>query len=79
MTRSPDGSLWVVTSFFNPAGYRRKLANFRRFRERLGTPLVAVELGFGGRFSLDRRDADILVRVQDGDVLWQKERRRLAR
>ena len=74
MTRSPDGSLWVVTSFFNPAGYCRKLANFRRFRERLGAPLVAVELGFDGRFSLEPRDADVLVRVQDGDVMWQKER-----
>lgn len=66
--------LWVVTSFFNPAGYRRKLANYRLFREHLGLPLVAVELGYGGRFALDPADADVVVRVRDGDVLWQKER-----
>jgi hypothetical protein len=74
MTSPRRAPLWVVTSLFNPAGYRRKVANYRLFRERLGLPLVAVELGYGGRFALGRTDADIVVRVRDGDVLWQKER-----
>jgi len=37
-------------------------------------PLVAAELSMNGSFQLDREDADILVRLRDGDVLWQKER-----
>jgi hypothetical protein len=66
--------LWAITSYFNPARYRRKLQNYRVFREHLAVPLVAVELGFDGIFDLDAGDADILVRVRGGDVLWQKER-----
>ena len=67
--------LWVITSFFNPAGYRRKLFNFRLFRERLNVPLLAVELGYHGHYVLEEGlDAEIVVRVQAGDVLWQKER-----
>jgi hypothetical protein len=72
--RRPPSRLWAVTCYFNPAGYRRKLANFKTFRERLAVPLVAVEQGFDGRFELGRDDADILVRATGGDILWQKER-----
>lgn len=68
------GQLWAVTSFFNPAGYRRLLANYRRFHDALQVPLAAAELSFDGRWELDGHDADILVRITDGDVLWQKER-----
>jgi hypothetical protein len=66
--------LWAVTSYFNPLGYRRRLENYREFRRRLGVPLLAIELGFGGRFDLDENDADMVVRAAGGDVLWQKER-----
>jgi hypothetical protein len=55
-------------------GYTRRLANFRRFRAELSVPLAAIELGFNGRWELTERDADLLVRVTDGDVMWQKER-----
>ena len=68
------GKLWAVTSFFNPAGYRRRLLNYRRFRAALQVPLAAVELSFDGRWELEEHDADMLVRVTDGDVMWQKER-----
>jgi hypothetical protein len=37
-------------------------------------PLLTVELGFQGRLDLDKRDADVLIQVPDGEVLWQKER-----
>jgi hypothetical protein len=63
-----------VTCLFNPQGYERRIANYRAFRRHLVMPLVAVELSFDGRFALDARDADILVRIDGGDVLWQKER-----
>ena len=65
--------LWAITAYFNPVGYRRRRENFRIFRARLQVPLVAVELGFEGRFDLRDADADILIRVADGDVMFQKE------
>jgi hypothetical protein len=65
---------WAVTSYFNPAGYSTKLANYKIFRRMLRAPLVAVELAFGGRFELGPQDADILIQLGDGDVMWQKER-----
>src|SRR2546421_3462219 len=66
--------LWAITCYFNPAGYRRRLANYRVFRERLAVPLVAVELAYGPNFELDQNDADILVQLRGHDVMWQKER-----
>ncbi|MDX2223187.1 MAG: hypothetical protein SFV21_10585, partial [Rhodospirillaceae bacterium] len=51
-----------------------RLDNYRAFRDRLGVPLVAVELAFDGAFSLKPGDADILVQLNRGDVMWQKER-----
>jgi hypothetical protein len=73
--RSDSGSrLWAVTAYFNPAGYQRRLANYRVFMRHLNVPLVTVEQGIDGRFDLDAGDADVLLRVQGGDVLWQKER-----
>src|SRR5437868_14501260 len=75
MTASHDSPLWAITSFFNPAGYQRRLRNFHQFRRHLGVPLLAVELTFGdARPALSRGDADILVECSDGDVMWQKER-----
>jgi hypothetical protein len=69
-----SASFWAITAYFNPVGYRSRRDNYRLFRKRLGLPLVAVELGFGGRFELRPGDADILVQVDGGAVLWQKER-----
>jgi hypothetical protein len=65
---------WAVTSYFNPLGYRRRRENFRLFRQELNVPLVAVELSYSGDFELGEDDADIMVRVQGRDVMWQKER-----
>ena len=68
-----DVPICAVTSYFNPARYRRRRENFRAFRARLGVPLIAVELGFD-EFELGQDDADILIQITDGDVMWQKER-----
>ena len=65
---------WAVTCFFNPAGYRRKLANYKTFRKLLAIPLVAVELSHEARFELVEGDAEILVQLSGADVMWQKER-----
>jgi hypothetical protein len=36
--------------------------------------LVTVEHSHTGRFELGPGDADILIQIQGGDVMWQKER-----
>lgn len=69
-----QGALWAITSYFNPAGYSRRLVNYRHFRAALSVPLATIELGFNGHWELEEHDADKLVRVADGDVMWQKER-----
>ena len=66
--------LWAITSFFNPVGYQSRLTNFRHFRARLRVPLVAVELSFSGNFELGETDAEVMIRIPGGDVMWQKER-----
>jgi hypothetical protein len=66
--------LWAITAFFNPLGYSRRLENFRVFSKSLKTPLLAVELGYDNKFSLQKEDADILLRIPGSDIMWQKER-----
>lgn len=74
MTTSRRGRLWAITCYFNPVGYRRRVENYHLFRRRLAVPLVTVELSFDGAFQLRPGDADILVQLHGGDVMWQKER-----
>ncbi|HEX2189830.1 MAG TPA: hypothetical protein VHG51_13065 [Longimicrobiaceae bacterium] len=69
-----SGELWAATSYFNPCGYRSRRENYRVFRERLGVPLVTAELSFDGKFELGEDEADVVVRVNGGSILWQKER-----
>jgi hypothetical protein len=71
---STDETLWAVTSYFDPTGRKLRLPNYREFRRRLEVPLVAVELSFDGSFDLTPDDAEILIQVRGGSILWQKER-----
>ena len=64
----------VVTSYFNPMKSRRRLTNYRVFSSRLNAPLLTVELSFDGQFELTSADADHLIQLSGGDVMWQKER-----
>ncbi|MFM7292336.1 MAG: hypothetical protein ACKO6B_14055 [Planctomycetia bacterium] len=66
--------LWGMTAYFNPIGYRRRLDNYRLFRAHLSIPLVTVELGLDGHYDLGEADADILIRCDACDILWQRER-----
>lgn len=66
--------MWALTSYFNPIRYKRRLSNYRVFRSRLNLPLVTVELSFDGEFELTKNDADVLIQISGGAVLWQKER-----
>lgn len=73
--RYDNNSLWAITSYFNPAGYRRRFYNYHVFREHLKAALVTVELARGGSdFELQPGDADVLVQLRSDHVLWQKER-----
>ena len=72
--RDLGGSLWAVTTYFNPRGYNRRRANYRVFRDNLPLPLLAIEWSPNGQFELQPGDADLLIQVGGGDVLWQKER-----
>ncbi len=69
-----QADFWAITAYFNPVGYRSRRENYHLFRQRLGLPLITVELGFEGGFELGPGDADILVQIRGGDRLWQKER-----
>lgn len=67
-------ALWAIACYFNPAGYRTRLRNYRWFRRHLAAPLITVELSFNGSFELAEEDANILVQLDEGDILFQKER-----
>ena len=67
-------SFWAITSYFNPVGYTRRLENYHVFRKFLQAPLLTVEWSPNGDFQLQKDDADILVQLSGGDVMWQKER-----
>ncbi|MCZ6672131.1 MAG: hypothetical protein O7C75_04250 [Verrucomicrobia bacterium] len=66
--------LWAITSFFNPAGYNRRIENYRIFRNHLSVPLATAELSYNGHFVLEESDSDILVKIKGEDIMWQKER-----
>lgn len=67
-------SIVAITSWFNPLGWRSRRRNYDTFRRHLGVPLVTVEWHPEGRFELGPGDADRVVRVAGGDLMWQKER-----
>jgi hypothetical protein len=66
--------LWAITCYFNPVGFRTRLANYKAFRRSLEVPLLTVEWSTDGRFELSESDADVLVQTQSSDLMWQKER-----
>jgi hypothetical protein len=66
--------LWAITAYFNLTRDVRRAENYRIFRKRLAAPLVAAELSHGSEFDLGGADADILIKIRGGDVMWQKER-----
>jgi hypothetical protein len=70
----PTNSLWAISCFFNPAGYRRRYQNYVTFRQNLNVPLVAIELSYNGLFELRPGDAESIVQLRGSDILWQKER-----
>ena len=67
-------SIWVVTAYYNPAGYITRIQNYHVFRRHLDAPLLVIELAEPGQHQLAPSDADVLVSVSGNDRIWQKER-----
>ena len=72
---SPDTCpLWVVTAYYNPARYRRRLENFHAFSRHLNAPLLVVELANHGQHQLEHASCDRLIQLTGESHIWQKER-----
>lgn len=69
-----ESDLWVITAYFNLAGWSSRIENYRVFHRSLSAPLATIEWNPSGRFELTGADADLLIHVQGGDLMWQKER-----
>jgi hypothetical protein len=74
------GTIWAITSFFNPAKYKNKYENYKIFREnsrRQGLKLLTIELSFNKNngYEIKDDDADKVIRVlgNEDNILWQKE------
>lgn len=65
---------WAITTYFNLTGSKSRSRNYRCFRRHLSVPLLTVEWHPDNRFELTGEDADMLLRVGGGDLMWQKER-----
>jgi hypothetical protein len=65
---------WAITAYFNPQRARRRYANYQVFRQALALPLLTVEWSPDGRFELGPDDADRVLHIDGGDLMWQKER-----
>jgi len=68
----------VITTYFNYSGNKIILDNFKLFRKKIvsqGATLCVVELSLkNSEFELQKKDADYLIQVRSGSVMWQKER-----
>lgn len=70
-----NDEFYAITTFYNPAKYKQRLLNYKRFRDYLGVKLLTVELAFeNNQFMLSPEDADILIQVKSKSIMWQKER-----
>jgi hypothetical protein len=68
------GSLWLISTYFNPLNWSSRRRNYDIFRRHLGANLLTVEWSPSGQFQLTDRDADRLIQISGGDLMWQKER-----
>ncbi len=64
----------AITSYYNPFKGNLRKSNYEIFRKHLGVKLLTVEWSRDADFDLCEGDADYLIQVSNGDLLWQKER-----
>ena len=68
--------VWVVTTYYNPAGYHTKRANYERFAAPIraaGIPLVTIECAFG-EHPFELPPGPQVIQVRGRDAMWIKER-----
>lgn len=66
--------MWAITTYYNPGHYESRYRNYKKFRANLDIPLLTVEMSQDDIFELEEGSADILIRIPNGSILWQKER-----
>jgi hypothetical protein len=70
--------VYILCCYFNFCSEPIKLKNYRIFKKNIksyeGVKIVCVEFNPYGNFELNDSDADILIQLKDGDIMWQKER-----
>ena len=71
---SPRQDFWAITTYFNLTNGSKRLENYHCFRRRFSVPLLTVEWHPDRHFQLKDGDADVLLQVGGGDLMWQKER-----
>jgi hypothetical protein len=71
---NPRNDFWVITTYFNLTNGSRRRANYHCFRRQISVPLLTVEWSPDRDFQLTEGDADVLLQVGGGDLMWQKER-----
>ena len=74
LMRNPRNDFWALTTYFNLTNGLRRRNNYHCFRRHLSVPLLTVEWHPDRNFQLADGDADILLQVGGGDLMWQKER-----
>jgi len=60
----------IITSYYNPLGFKTRRENYERFKAELGHSLLTVECAFGN----DPFTLEDSVKVRANSTLWQKER-----
>jgi len=68
--------LWVITTYFNPVGYKTKRRNFDAFMAGMrdaGANVLLIELAFGDQ-PFEFEAGERVIQVRGGGVMWQRER-----
>jgi hypothetical protein len=68
--------LWVITTYFNPAGYKTRRINYDRFIEgltKVGVPCLTIECAFNDE-PFELPESPQCLQIRSSSVLWQKER-----
>ena len=73
---TPCSDLYCITTYFNPAHYRTRRANYELFAAPIraaGISLLTVECALGGD-AFDLPPGPDVLQARGADILWQKER-----
>ena len=75
---NPVTDLAVVSCYFNPCHYKKRLENYKTFREgiiKTKVRFLTVELAFGDdNFELTEFPEVMQLRTNKNNIMWQKER-----